>query len=134
MKLRLSILTILTVGFVIDTQAGSATWTLNPTSGDWNTAANWTPATVPNGPSDTATFGSSSSTEISVSANTEISTINFNAGAAAYTITPEPAVTLTISGLGTSNNSGVMQNFVSGGDNNDRGKISFSSSATAGND
>jgi hypothetical protein len=24
--------------------AGSATWNLNPTRGDWNTAANWTPA------------------------------------------------------------------------------------------
>jgi hypothetical protein len=27
----------------------SAQWDLNPISGDWNTAANWTP-TVPNGP------------------------------------------------------------------------------------
>ena len=26
-------------------------------SGDWNTAANWMPNTVPNGPSDIATFG-----------------------------------------------------------------------------
>jgi len=25
-------------------QAGGATWNLNPTTGDWNTAANWTPA------------------------------------------------------------------------------------------
>ena len=24
-------------------RAGSATWNLNPASGDWNTAANWTP-------------------------------------------------------------------------------------------
>jgi hypothetical protein len=34
---------------------GSATWKLNPGSGDWNTASNWMPATVPNGPSDVAT-------------------------------------------------------------------------------
>jgi hypothetical protein len=27
--------------------AGSATWDQNPTSGDWNAAANWTPQTVP---------------------------------------------------------------------------------------
>ena len=40
--------------------AGSATWNLNPASGDWNTAANWTPATVPNDESDVATFGVSS--------------------------------------------------------------------------
>ena len=33
--------------FVLTTQfahAGSATWNLNPTSGDWISAANWTPA------------------------------------------------------------------------------------------
>jgi len=29
--------------------AGSATWELDPISGDWNTAANWTPNGVPNG-------------------------------------------------------------------------------------
>jgi hypothetical protein len=36
-------------GAVIGTHqsAGSATWNLNPTGGDWNTAANWTPATCP---------------------------------------------------------------------------------------
>ena len=28
--------------------AGSATWATNPTSGEWNTAANWVPNTVPN--------------------------------------------------------------------------------------
>jgi hypothetical protein len=33
--------------------AGSAQWNLNPISGDWNTAENWTPMAVPNGP-DTA--------------------------------------------------------------------------------
>ena len=37
-------------------RAGSATWNLNPTTSDRNTAANWTPTTVPNGPGDTATF------------------------------------------------------------------------------
>ena len=25
---------------------GSATWNLNPTIGEWNTAANWMPATL----------------------------------------------------------------------------------------
>jgi hypothetical protein len=33
--------------------AQSATWLLSPGSGNWNTAANWVPATVPTG---TATF------------------------------------------------------------------------------
>lgn len=36
--------------------AGSATWKASPAAGDWNTAANWSPATVPNADADTATF------------------------------------------------------------------------------
>ena len=42
--------------------AGSATWATNPTSGDWNTAANWRPQTVPNATTDIATFGASNLT------------------------------------------------------------------------
>jgi hypothetical protein len=34
------------------TYAISAQWDLDPISGDWNTAANWTPNEVPNGPAD----------------------------------------------------------------------------------
>src|SRR5450432_1258670 len=49
------------------TFAGSATWNPNPTNGDWFTASDWTPATVPNGPNDTATFGVSNITDISFS-------------------------------------------------------------------
>src|SRR5436190_24089226 len=51
-------------------QAGSATWDLNPGSGDWNTAANWTPMTVPSGSADTATFALSNTTAVSNSGNT----------------------------------------------------------------
>ena len=47
--------------------AGNATWDLNPTSGYWLTATNWTPDTVPNGPSDIATFDVSNTTSISIS-------------------------------------------------------------------
>src|SRR5690349_7589918 len=61
--------------------AGSATWSANPVSGDWNTAANWTPQTVPNGPNDVATFANSNVTRISFSANTEIGQIIFASGA-----------------------------------------------------
>jgi autotransporter-associated beta strand protein len=42
-------------------QAGSATWSLTPQSGDWYNAANWVPETVPNGPNDVATFDGFSS-------------------------------------------------------------------------
>ncbi len=89
--------------------AGSATWNLNPTSSDWNTAANWMPNTVPNGPADIASFGVSSQTSISFSAFTEVNSIIFLPGANAFTITSE-MITLTISGAGIINNSGIMQN------------------------
>ena len=61
--------------------AGSATWNLNATSGEWNTAANWTPATVPDGPSDLATFGLSNKTSVVLNANVELDQIVFDAGA-----------------------------------------------------
>ena len=66
--------------------AGSATWNLNPTSGDWNTATNWTPATVPNGPNDTATFGVSNTTGVSTFSTFEVDGIVFNPGASTFTI------------------------------------------------
>jgi autotransporter-associated beta strand protein len=114
--------------------AGSATWKANPTSGDWNTAGNWTPMTVPNAPTDTATFAISNQTSISISANTEVNGIVFNAGASAFTITAGPTLTLTVSGAGTANNSGVTQNFVTTADiTGKRGTIQFRNSATVGN-
>src|SRR5438874_13652948 len=84
--------------------AGSATWDLNPSSGDWNTDGNWTPASAPNGSGDTATFALSNTTAISISADTEVNGITFNAGASAYTIQTNDGVTLTISGVGITNN------------------------------
>jgi len=55
----------------------SAQWDLDPTSGDWNTAANWTPMGVPNGPADIATFGLSNTIDVSISSNTEVNSIIF---------------------------------------------------------
>ena len=117
--------------------ADSATWNLNPTSGDWHTAANWTPNTVPNGPGDIATFDVSTTTDISSAPGTgtiEVDSIVFNPGASAYTITVpwylgEFNYFLFISGTGIVNNSGVSQNFVS----LDGDGVIFENSATAGN-
>ena len=66
------ILLLRTVGYAI-----SARWNLDLISGDWNTAANWTPMGVANGPADVATFGLSHTTDVSISADTEI-TVNLN--------------------------------------------------------
>jgi len=78
-KLRILLALFLTTG--IETYGGSATWNLNPTSGDWNTAANWTPATVPNGATDVATFGSSNRTGVTLSDSITVNGIVFDNGA-----------------------------------------------------
>src|SRR5947207_2875965 len=67
--------------------ASSASWLPSPPTSNWNDAANWTVGGPPNGPSDTATFSSSSQTGISLSPNIQVNSIVFNAGASAYTIT-----------------------------------------------
>jgi energy-converting hydrogenase Eha subunit E len=112
----------------------SAQWDLDPISGDWNTAANWTPMAVPNGPADIATFGLSNTADVSISADTEVNGITFTAAATSpYTITANPGLTLTISGTGITNNSGTTQNFVTAaGANGAVGQIIFTNSATAG--
>jgi autotransporter-associated beta strand protein len=110
--------------------AGSAHW--NPTSGDWNTADNWTPMTVPNGPADTATFGRSHMSDASISTNTEISEIIFTPAARnSYTITASVGLTLTLSGRGVTNNSGIAQNLITNG--GPFGQLIFTNNATAGN-
>jgi autotransporter-associated beta strand protein len=127
--------------------AASATWSTNPPSGDWNSASNWVPMTVPNGPSDNATFQTSNQTIVSLSANTEINGIIFSPGASfPFEIVNGTAITLTISGTGVTNSSGITQTFFISGHmvftNASRagdftsfanlGTITFSNSASAG--
>src|SRR5205809_5061531 len=110
--------------------AGSATWLASPATGDWNTATNWTAGGPPNGPSDIAFFATSNTTAVSLSATTEVDGIVFNAGASAFAITASPTFTLTLSGTGLTNNSGVAQNFVTAVDEaGNGGGIIFSNSA-----
>jgi autotransporter-associated beta strand protein len=110
--------------------AGSATWKSSPSTGDWNTATNWTPQTVPNGSSDTATFATSNQTSVSISADTTVDGIVFNAGASAFTITASSGfLDLNLVGAGVTNNSGTEQNFIAA---SGAGTINFGNSATAG--
>ena len=117
------------------TQAGSATWNLNPITGNWNRAVNWTPATVPNGPSDVATFGVSNLADVSILQSVEVSEIDFTAGASPFTISVGPmTATLTISGAGVINSSGIGQNFAINDRGFGAGALVFTGSATAGDD
>jgi hypothetical protein len=94
-----------------DGQAGSSTWNLSPISTDWNTAANWNPATVPNGPNDIASFGFSNQPAVVLSANTSVSSLIYNADAISYNTTVPTGITLTVND-GITNNSAVAQGFV----------------------
>jgi autotransporter-associated beta strand protein len=124
---------LLVIAGVTTAHGGSATWILNPDDGDWNTATNWFPDTVPNGPTDVATFGVSNNTAISFSQSVEVNAIDFTAGASAFTISVDPRRTLTISGAGVSNASGIGQNFATFDRNGlGAGAIVFTNSATAG--
>ena len=120
------------IGISNSARAGNATWDLNPSSGDWNTATNWTPATVPNGSADTATFAVSNTTAISISANMTVDGITFAPGASSFTITASPFFALTISGVGITNNSGNTQNFVATRNFSFPEQIVFTNNATAG--
>jgi autotransporter-associated beta strand protein len=113
--------------------ADSAKWNLNPVSGDWNTATNWTPAMVPNGAKAAANFQLSNVTQVSISAETTVNSIVFPAGATAFTIaTPATgaAIELSLVGAGITNESGVVQNFLNGVN----GWLLFSKHATVGSD
>src|SRR6266496_1758962 len=109
-----AILTLL-LSTASSTFAGSATWKANPANGGWTIASNWTPATVPNGPADTATFATSNQRFLVFEFDVEVNGIVFNRGASAFTIAPQLAPTLTISGVGITNNSGIVQNFAPSG-------------------
>ena len=106
--------------------AGSATWKATPADMDWNSAGQLDCLRPPNGPADTATFATSNIRRPVISQTTEVNGIVFNPGASAFTIT-SPFFAFTISGVGITNNSGIIQNFVSGPT-----VINFLNSATAG--
>ena len=82
-----AVLLTLSLGALNAAYADSATWRLSPTSGDWNTAANWMPRTVPNGPADIATFSTSSRSTVSLSnVQIEVASLIFDTAATNYTI------------------------------------------------
>lgn len=114
-------------------RAGSAQWLNNPITGDWNTATNWNPATVPNATGDVATFDSSLLTAVSVSSlnGTQVDSIVFDAAASAFAITAAPSASLSIVGAGVTNNSGATQNFVTAVDSSrHRGTMFFNNTAS----
>src|SRR4051794_3014405 len=136
MKSSLFLVAIISIALSVGRSfAGSATWATNARSNDWNTALNWTPQTIPNGPEDVATFASSRTTGVSVATAIDVNSIIFGTAASAFTVTVQPTDILTITGGGVTNNSGVTQNFSAapgGYYTSDFGSIIFDGRATAG--
>ena len=96
---------------------------------DWNTNTNWSPQTVP---STTAIFAGAPPTTVTYSAaSTSIGTIQFNAGAPAYTFELGSANALTITGAGIINNSANAPTFT--GTGTFSGTITFQNASTAAN-
>ena len=103
-----------------DTPHPQSTWSSNPADGDWDTAANWVPARVPNGIAAFAIFDTSTITNVTT-AFAEVHSVTFNPGASAFTLNGQ----FFFNDGGVVNNSGVMQTFT--------GFFSFAKHANAGN-
>jgi hypothetical protein len=86
------------VGADMPAAAQDATWLPSPPSNIFNSAANWTPATVPTG---TAFFGTSNTTTLVFSAGTTtVGGWTFNAGASAYSFALGSGQILNFNGAG----------------------------------
>jgi autotransporter-associated beta strand protein len=92
----------------------NATWLLSPGSSDFDTAANWSPATVPTG---TASFGASNKTSLTFSLpDTIIGSMQFNGGAPAYSFAVSSALEITGNGIvNNSSNAPTVNNTGGGG-------------------
>ncbi len=132
------LLLILSCALALNAEAGSATWTLNPASNNWNQATNWTPATVPNGSADTATFGVSNISP-SIRDFIDVDSVVFSSGASAFTIAVDPdpttghSASLSFDGVGIVNNSGITQAFSLPTGAFSAGSMVFTGNSTAGN-
>ncbi|MEA2884599.1 MAG: fibronectin-binding autotransporter adhesin [Bradyrhizobium sp.] len=104
-------------------RAQDATWSPAPVSNDFNTDANWTPATTPTG---TASFGLSNTTSLTLSTGTTIDTFRFNADAPAYRFNLNGPF-LEFTGTGIVNNSANLHTIDA------FGLLQFDNTATAGN-
>lgn len=130
----------LSLAIVISAHAGSASWNLNPTTGDWNTAAHWTPATVPNSPTDIATFSISNTPDIVIHSSVELEALVYATTAASFIITLGDAgglnvVNLIVSGRGIMNDdtNGILENIYIGPNliaNGAKNTLSFRNNAT----
>jgi autotransporter-associated beta strand protein len=110
------------------TSARAQTWTGPGT--DYNTAANWTPNTIPATLANTGTFsGTVAPSTVNISATVTPGGFLFAPGAQSYTITTTSGAGLAFLGVGITNNSSNAQNLVASNGT----AIQFQGNSTAGN-
>ncbi len=85
-----------------------STWNFFAGSGDFNTAGNWTPTTVPTG---TAFFGTSNVTSLTLSADTTVGGWTFKTGAPSYDFTISQLLDFTSAGIVVIGGSAAITNF-----------------------
>jgi autotransporter-associated beta strand protein len=100
-------LIFLSAAIAAPARAQDATWLTNPGSGDFGTASNWSPATVPTG---TAFFNTSSNPNLTMANSVTLGGWTFNAGASNYTFDLNNLITtqLTFTGAGIAVNGGSV--------------------------
>ncbi|HMJ30926.1 MAG TPA: hypothetical protein VK512_19625, partial [Xanthobacteraceae bacterium] len=102
--------------------AQDATWRSAPGSGDYNTAANWTPTAVPTG---TASFGTTTGPAVTFSSDTTVGGWTFNAGASNYSFSNSQSLSFTGAGIDIQGGSAAITN-------NSGGSLTFNNTSTAG--
>jgi autotransporter-associated beta strand protein len=113
--------------------AGSATWSANPTDGLWNMAVNWVPNTVPNSPSDIATFANSNLTEVTTEAGIiDVGSVVFDAGAPPFQIVISVGSVFLCNGTGIIYHSQTVQSFALDVTDEFGSALFFYSNASAG--
>ncbi|MDQ3200038.1 MAG: autotransporter-associated beta strand repeat-containing protein [Verrucomicrobiota bacterium] len=114
-------------------RAGSATWSADPTSGIWNTMANWVPNTVPHSPSDIATFAASNITEVTTEAGIiDVDSVVLDANASPFQIVIGVGSVFKFNGTGVVNHSQAVQSFALEVTDETGSGLFFYGSATAG--
>jgi outer membrane autotransporter protein len=126
---RLTMITLVLLAGVwfttIAARAQDATWSSTPATDDWRSGANWVPTSPPTG---TATFDQSTRSSITLGVlgtSISVGTLQFNAGAPAYTF--NVSYNLFLTGGGIVNHSSNSPVFAIGN------TIFFQGSSTAGN-
>ena len=114
---------LVTLAMAQPAAAQDATWLLNPGSNDFNTGANWTPATVPTG---TAFFDASNTRGLSLTSAATLGGMTLTAGASSYSLNNSSTLTFNGAGIDVQGGALTIANTAFSG------TITFNNASTAG--